>query len=111
MVINQIKKNDEKVSLFSLQQKFENWDIGNLLQRIKLVSYSINNIRSLALILNGIPGDKVIFQYPDDLKDFDILSNVKYDIKRGSFDVQVKELYSCKLEDVISFYNEKIHFE
>ena len=47
------------------------WDLETLVAGIRLMRMSMDNIRSYARILNGVPADKVQFVWPDVLETFD----------------------------------------
>ena len=67
-VIDEYSKTEENINQFCLMEHFQNWDIENIILNIELLSYSINNLKSFGLILNGIPGNKVYFEFPEDIE-------------------------------------------
>lgn len=97
---------------YGLTRHVVNWDMQQMLARLVLLSYSINNVRSFARMLNGIPGSECQFLVPDDAA----LFKTAHDPTIGVFtatigrQVNIEDIQDTLEREPLDSYREKIRF-
>ena len=83
-----------------------------MIARLSLLSYSINNVRSFARMLNGVPGHECEFLSPDDTDLFTTAHTPGIGLATGSIDrpVNFGDIVQLAEDKLLDHYSEKIRF-